>query len=128
MGTSKPLALIVEDDDEQVSIFNEALRRAEFETEIAQNGELALARLAETTPALVILDLHLPHVSGREILSHIRASDRLADTRVIIATAAPSTAELVRHDADLVLIKPISFIQLRDLASRMRPPDTIELS
>ena len=122
----KPLALIVEDDDEQVSIFAEALRRAEYETEVAQDGQLALTRLGEIVPDLVVLDLHLPYISGREILRQIRTNARLAETRVIIATAAPSTADMLRHEADLVLIKPISFIQLRDLATRMRPPDTVD--
>ncbi|MCB9078903.1 MAG: response regulator [Anaerolineaceae bacterium] len=125
LNSLKPLALIIEDDAEQVSIFSEALRLAEYETEIAQDGALALARLAEIVPALILLDLHLPQVSGREILRQIRASDRLANTQVIITTAAPSTADMIRHEADLVLIKPISFIQLRDLAARLRPPDTV---
>lgn len=123
----KPLALIIEDDEEQVSIFAEALRRAEYETEIAQDGHLALTRLGEIVPDLVVLDLHLPYVSGREILTQIRTSNRLTHTRVIVATAAPSTADMLRHEADLVLIKPISFIQLRDLATRMRPHDTVDL-
>lgn len=125
LNSPKPLALIIEDDAEQVSIFSEALRLAEYETEIAQDGALALARLAEIVPALILLDLHLPRVSGREILRQIRASNRLANTQVIITTAAPSTADMIRHEADLVLIKPISFIQLRDLAARLRPPDTV---
>lgn len=124
-NSPKPLALIIEDDTEQISIFSEALRLAEYETEIAQDGALALARLAEIVPTLVLLDLHLPQVSGREILRQIRASDRLVNIQVIITTAAPNTADMVRHEADLVLIKPISFIQLRDLAARLRPPDTV---
>ncbi|MCB0164380.1 MAG: response regulator [Anaerolineae bacterium] len=124
-NSPKPLALIIEDDVEQISIFSEALRLAEYETEIAQDGALAMARLAEIVPTLVLLDLHLPYVSGREILRQIRASDRLANIQVIITTAAPNTADMVRHEADLVLIKPISFIQLRDLAARLRPPDTV---
>ena len=39
--------------------------------------------------------------------------------------SAGSHQKLIRHKADLVLIKPISFIQLRDLAARLRPPDTL---
>lgn len=120
-----PLALIIEDDREQVSIFSRALQMANFETEIILDGKMAQSRLSETAPAVVVLDLHLPHVSGKELLTQIRGDTRLADTRVIIATADPSTAEMLREEAHLVLIKPISFIQLRDLASRLRPPDTL---
>ncbi len=118
-----PFALIIEDDKKLSVIFEQALKMAEFETEVVRDGGLALTRLAETTPAVVVLDLHLPNVPGAEILREIRADERLANTRVILATADPITAEALRSEADLVLLKPISFSQLRDLAFRLRPPD-----
>lgn len=125
--TQNPLALIIEDDTEQIPVFAEALRLAEFDIEVIQEGGTALHRLQQIEPAIVILDLHLPQVSGKEILQQIRADARLEETRVIIATADPSTAEMIHLQADLVLIKPISFIQLRDLAIRLRPPDITQV-
>ena len=122
---TNPLALVVEDDSKQATIFAQALSMAHFETEIVQDGKSALERLAETTPALVVLDMHLPHFTGDYILKQIRADVRLANTRVIIATADPLMAEPLREQSDLVLLKPISFNQLRDLAARLRPPDTV---
>ena len=109
------------------TIFAQALRAAEFETEIVQDGAKALKRLAAIIPTLVVLDLHLPHVSGEDILRHIRTDDRLESTQIILATADPLMAEDLRADADLVLLKPISFSQLRDLAARLHPPDTVGL-
>jgi CheY-like chemotaxis protein len=53
-------------------------------------------------------------------LRQIRADARLAGTRVIIATADPLMAQTLNDAADLVLIKPISFSQLRDLAKQLR--------
>ncbi len=122
MTAKKPLALIVEDDQKQATVFAQALRMAEFETEIIRDGIQALTRLDTVAPAMVVLDLHLPHVSGRDILQHIRADERLKNIRVILATADPHMAESLRSDADLVLLKPISFSQLRDLAKRLYPP------
>ena len=122
---SLPLALIIEDDPKLAHIFGEALRAAEFETEIIKEGDSALARLAVTIPAVVVLDLHLPEVSGETILHQIRADERLTGTSVMIATADPYLAETLRSQADLVLIKPISFGQLRDLAKRLRPADQL---
>ena len=121
---SMPLALIIEDDRDLSIIFAQALQAAEFETEIAEDGQVATTRLNETTPSVVVLDLHLPHVSGRDILDQIRTDPRLQDPRVMLATADPTMAEMLRAEADLVLIKPISFGQMRDLAKRLRPPDT----
>ena len=122
---TNPLALVVEDDNKQARIFAQALDIAQFETEIVKDGKMALERLAEVIPALVVLDMHLPHVTGDHILKEIRADERLSKTRVILATADPLMADMARDDSDLVLLKPISFSQLRDLAKRLRPPDTV---
>ena len=116
-------ALIIEDNRDLAIIFSQALQAAGFVTGIIGDGEQALARLAMTTPNLVVLDLHMPHVSGLDILRHIRADGRLAETRVIVATADSSLTRGLREQADLVLIKPVSFTQLRDLAARFYVPD-----
>lgn len=118
---TKPLALIVEDDRKLAEIFSLAIDSADFETEIVHDGSEALTRLAAIVPALVLLDLHLPNVSGRQILREIQADQRLAQTRVIITTADALMAEELRSLTDLVLLKPISITQLRDMAVRLRP-------
>jgi CheY-like chemotaxis protein len=121
---STPLALIVEDDVDLSIIFSESFKAAGFEAEIIRDGQVAARRLAETVPDVVALDLHLPNVSGEEILDQIRADERLIETHVIITTADPRMAEpLVDRGATLVLIKPISFSQLRDLAKRLKPEE-----
>lgn len=122
---SLPLALIIEDDPKLAFIFAEALRAAEFETEIVQDGRLAQDRLIESLPAVVVLDLHLPYVSGKDLLDYIREDKRLAGTQVMLATADSLLADSLQEEADLVLLKPISPIQLRDLAKRLRPRDLI---
>ena len=115
-----PLALIIEDNEEHAALFAEALRAAEFETEIILDGDTALTRLAATTPALVVLDLRLPKASGEDVLRQIRADARLAETYVMLISADPLRAESIQDEADLVLIKPVDFAQLCDLASRVR--------
>ncbi|MCB0210862.1 MAG: response regulator transcription factor [Anaerolineae bacterium] len=118
---SNPLALIIEDDSKLAYLFAEALQMAEFETETIQNGQIALDRLAVTVPTVVVLDLHLPDLSGSDILAYIRSDQRLDPTRVMIVTADAFKAEHLRSEADLVLLKPVSLIQLSTLASRLRP-------
>ena len=115
-------ALIIEDNSDLAIIFSQALQAAGFATGIIQDGDQALARLAITTPDVVVLDLHMPRVSGVEILRRIRADARLAGTRVIVATADMRATDMLHDQADLVLIKPISFAQLRDLAGRLASP------
>jgi DNA-binding response OmpR family regulator len=112
-------ALIVEDETDLAIIFSKALQEAGFETQIVRAGDTALMWLSSTAPQVVVLDLHLPRVSGEEVLEQIRADERLATTKVIIATADPRMAETLQDRADLVLLKPIGFSQLRDLAARL---------
>ena len=114
------LALVIEDDPEQQKIFTKAVEMAGFSVETIGDGTEAIQRLDEVTPSLIILDLHLPTVSGDEILRHIRADERLASVSVILATADPLLADTLHDESDLILLKPISFIQLRDLATRLR--------
>jgi two-component system response regulator PrrA len=115
----KPLALIIEDDIDLAEIFSKSLQGGGFATEIIRDGRTAIQRLAGTPPLVVVLDLHLPYVTGRSILQQIRADERLAETAVIVTTADAQLADDVRAQADLVLLKPVSVDQLRELAKRM---------
>jgi len=119
---NKPLSFIIEDDEAQASLFSEALEQAGFEVEIIRDGKKALSRLDNATPAVVILDINLPYVSGVDILHHIRRDERLDKTRVIIASANSHLAATLHNEADLVLTKPVSYLQLRDLSTRFRSP------
>lgn len=113
-------ALIVEDDPDLVHIFARALELSGFSTQTATDGEKALRLLVNYQPDIVVLDLHLPGISGGEILRSIRADSRLDKIQIILATADYRLAEDLREKADLVLLKPISFKQLRDLSARLR--------
>jgi CheY-like chemotaxis protein len=114
-----PLALIVEDDYDLSFIFSEALRSAGFQAEAVRDGQLALDRLETMRPSVVVLDLHLPHVAGIELLRKIRADERLQSVRVVVITADARMAEQAYEQAEFVLIKPISFSLLRDLTARL---------
>lgn len=122
----KPISMIIEDDEDLSAIFCEALNAAGFDTEIIRNGRLAIERLQNVAPDLVILDMHLPLVAGADILRYIRSEKRLAFTNVVVTTADAIMGEQVRDSADFVLIKPISFGQLRDLTARLNPLDPEE--
>ncbi len=119
---SERYTLIIEDDEDLATIFAQAFQEVGFQIEIIIDGAKAQDRLhQDPAPNLVVLDLHLPHVSGRKLLQQMRADERLAHTQVIIATADPRLAEQLEDQADLILLKPISFKQLRALAQRLRP-------
>jgi CheY-like chemotaxis protein len=75
-------------------------------------------------PFLILLDMHLPHISGADLLTNmIKKDERFAETVVIITTADARMGEAYTDQVDFVLIKPISFVQLRDLTNRLKPRD-----
>ena len=113
------LAYVIEDDEDLSTIFTEALLAANYEVETIVNGLTARQRLQEGTPHLVLLDMHLPGLSGEELLAQIHADKRLANTIVVITTADARLGDAYRDSADYILVKPISFTQLRDLTLRM---------
>jgi DNA-binding response OmpR family regulator len=115
---SNPLALIIEDDYDSSVIFEGALKAAGFDTEVIRSGDEALERLATMMPELVVLDLHLPGVSGLSILEQIRNDAHLAGTQVIVITGDTVLADTspLQKGAVQILVKPVTFTQLRDLA------------
>lgn len=119
------LALIVEDDEDLADIFAEALRGVGFEVEHIADGKIAQERLRNGVPPfLILLDMHIPHISGADLLMNIiKKEAHLAKTMVIVTTADARMGESFSEMADFVMIKPISFVQLRDLTSRLKPRD-----
>jgi len=114
------IAFVIEDDPDLSNIFTKALAAAGFQVETIGDGAIAQQRLKEVNPDLIILDMHLPHIDGAELLAQIRADERLKDIPVIITTADALLGDYHRNTADLVLVKPISFSQLRDLTIRYK--------
>jgi CheY-like chemotaxis protein len=119
VSASLPLAMIIEDHEDSAILFANALQGTGFEIEIVRTGDTALKRLAQTTPVVVILDLHLPRVSGEEILRQIRADTRQVDAYVIVVTAYPDMIPILKDKADQAFLKPVSYVQLHDLALRL---------
>ena len=117
----QPLAFIIEDDEVIAGIYEAALRESQYLTEIIRDGLEALQRLAKVEPDLVILDLHLPKVAGISVLRIIREDTRLNRTRVIVVSADATLSEYMRQKADMVLVKPVGFNQLRELAIKYLP-------
>jgi len=115
---AKPFVLIVEDDPKLNDIISITLQD-DFEFEACMDGNSALERLKIIIPNLVVLDLNLLGTSGVDILTYIRSDKRLARTRVILATADERQAETLTDEADIILLKPVSPAQLRELALRI---------
>lgn len=115
-------ALIVEDNQDTAEIFAAAFMNAGFQTEVIEDGQVALNRLQDVVPNLILLDLHLPTLSGDKILDHIIEDERLNNVRVIVASADGQLATyqgMKNKNKLMILQKPVSYDQLTILAKRL---------
>lgn len=120
---SKPIALVIDDDQDLSEVFSLALDFAGFDTEIINDSTQAMERITARKPLLITLDMQMPLVSGVDILRKIRADDELKHIKVLMVTANERASNTQEIDmlADVILIKPITFSQLKDMAGRLVP-------
>jgi DNA-binding response OmpR family regulator len=114
--------LIVEDDPDIAESLRYNLERDGLATRVAETGEKALAAAldAKNPPALVILDLMLPGMSGTELCRRLRREPLTRRTPIIMLTARVSESDrLIGFDlgADDYITKPFS---VRELMARVR--------
>ena len=113
--------LVVDDEPKISKLARDYLERGGFRVETAVNGTTALAIARRDKPDLIVLDLNLPGMPGKDILAQVRADERLSETRVILTTADEQQADMLYEQADIVLLKPVSPGQLKELARRLCP-------
>lgn len=112
--------LVVDDDQSVREMFGRSLRLAGFDVVIAAGGEEGLQILRDDpTISLVLLDLNMPNVNGREFREIQRRDPRLAGIPTIILTGS-ALPEVVHDDllATSYLFKPVGREELVSVVSR----------
>jgi len=109
----KPLALVVDDSEDQLRLLRHFLERAGFRVEAASSGERAIELLAGLSPRLAIIDLLLPGIPGEELATRLRTG--FPDCLLVIA----SVLDPSRYpQADAILPKPFTGQQIKAIAAR----------
>jgi DNA-binding response OmpR family regulator len=112
MSTHRDI-LLVEDDVAIADLLRRVLVRVGYSVRVATDGIQALAALGDEQPAVLILDLVLPGVSGFTILEHIHQQQLLLP--IVIITANPLYYDSLHHASIRhVLIKPFRIEELLD--------------
>ena len=108
------LRVLVVDDEEYITdLVAVGLRFVGFDVETASDGRDALAKVADTRPDLVVLDISMPHLDGIEVIERLRRDG--IHTPVIFLTARDAPADRVRGlhlGADDYVTKPFSLEEL----------------
>jgi CheY-like chemotaxis protein len=117
-----PYILIVDDDADFRLGLRTALEMKGYQVDEAANGEEALAKLAEKPPLLVLLDLQMPVMNGREMLQRMRSTQGLQELPVVIISGFGFEWEAELMGAQGYIGKPFEQEELHQtIANLLRP-------
>lgn len=127
MSQKNEILLLIEDDPNDILLFEKALTRNELGIQliVLRDGEKAISYLSgngesqgRPLPDLILLDLKLPRKSGFEVLEWIKKHPSLQTTPVIILSSSKQTQDLetaYKLGANSYLVKPTGFTELNQL-------------
>jgi DNA-binding response OmpR family regulator len=106
-----PRILLVDDDPAILRLLDVNFRMEGFEVEAASHGEEALASAARDAPDVVVLDLMMPGMDGREILRRLREDPATSGVPVVFLTAR-GRDDAAASDAERYIQKPFDTVEL----------------
>ncbi len=113
--------VLLADDEPNILLSLEYLMKREgYEVHVARSGTEALQMLRHVRPALVLLDVMMPGLSGFEVCQELRADETLRATRVLMLTAKGRDTDVAKGlgvGADAYVTKPFS---TKDLVQKVR--------
>jgi DNA-binding response OmpR family regulator len=110
--------LIVEDDPHIASLISQTFQEAGYETFVALDGKMGLTMFDTLAPHLLITDLVMPHIGGRELCQQVRS--RKTRIPILMLTALGGTEDVVQGldaGADDYMVKPF---RVPELLARVR--------
>ncbi|MCU1456295.1 MAG: putative response regulator receiver domain protein [Actinomycetia bacterium] len=131
-ANSEPVdILLVEDDPGDVLITQEALADSKFlnRLSVVDNGEEALKYLRREPPyeeairpGLILLDLNLPRIDGREVLARVKDDPDLRRIPVVVLTTSAADEDIIRSydlHANAYVTKPVDFDQFINVVRKV---------
>jgi CheY-like chemotaxis protein len=118
--------LLVEDNPADVRLTVEALRVAKVANQlhVVDDGETAIAYLRQrepycdaSRPDIVLLDLNLPRLDGRDVLADIKSDPDLASIPILVLTSSAAEEDIARSyelHANCFISKPVDFTEFME--------------
>jgi CheY-like chemotaxis protein len=104
-------ALIIEDNEDNMTLVVRLLKKAGWATLWAETGEKGLKMLADCKPDFVVLDIQLPDIDGTEVLKKMRSSEEGKEVPIIVVTSyamAGDREKFLAAGCNAYLEKPIN--------------------
>ena len=112
--TSSPLVMVVDDELQMRNVLRRVLENERYRVITAPDGETALQLTKEQKPELMLLDLMMPGIDGREVCRRVREFS--SKTKIIYLTAKiasdPPALKELRSESDAFITKPATSKQI----------------
>ncbi|MBC7264601.1 MAG: response regulator transcription factor [Chloroflexi bacterium] len=110
----RPWRILLVDDEEAITVqLASFLERTGFTVTVAHNGEVALRRITDFTPDLIVLDVLMPHLDGRETLRRLRQAGDWTPVILLTQVGLPAERAMALDEgADDYLNKPFEPYEL----------------
>jgi two-component system cell cycle response regulator DivK len=121
MGSGKTV-LVVEDNELNLRLFCDLLTAHGYAAEPVRDGRDVMARATSVRPDLIIMDIQLPHVSGMDLITAVKADPLLSATPILAVTAYAGRDDEQRirdAGAESYISKPISVIRFIEAVSAL---------
>jgi len=105
------LILVVDDNELNLELANDTLELEGFEVVTARSGPEGIEKAKSLMPDLILMDLRMPDMSGKEAMQVLRSTDKTRDIPVAVLTASAMKGEeerLLACGFDAYLQKPIN--------------------
>lgn len=122
--TPSATVLIVDDDPSLVKVITRALDKTGWQISIdsTTNGYDALVKIGDAVPDLLILDVIMPKMSGKEILRSLKLGKKTKNIKILVVTGySEEIDEMMRLGADSALAKPFKGAQLVEAVGQLLP-------
>ena len=118
-GEAVQRILVVDDEAHIRTLLRQKLAEAGYQVVEAADGAEALKQARETDPDLIILDVMMPHISGFDVTSVLKANPNTADIPILILSIIEDYNHGLALGADAYLTKPVDLDQLLDTISAL---------
>jgi CheY-like chemotaxis protein len=118
---SQATILVVDDNQDNVEILRALLESRGYRVAEAMDGRVALAKMEEVRPDLVLLDVMMPGMDGWQVCRTIKNHPEFGRTRVVMVTAKggfEDKFEGMRAGADDYVVKPVDLAELTAKVAR----------
>jgi len=102
LGKRKKRILVVDDDEDFLSVVRTVLEFAGFRVDTAPNGEIALKEIKKHKYSLLIIDVYMPKIDGVKLFQMVRKSKKYKDVPVLFVSGQSAMVKLEERKREIV--------------------------